>query len=156
MSGLSDSKTALLNTIPFTSAIIGMVIIGRYADRTGKRRQVVFFSSLVGALGLGICPLFHATPLVVASLSIAAVGIWGTLGPFWALPSLFLRGTAAAAGIALINSMGNFIGGFIGPNMMGYVKEHLHNYNLGLLIFSAGLLTCATLTTALPRDSQPT
>ncbi len=153
VSGFSDSKTALFNTIPFTCAVIGMVIIGRFADQSGDRRKVVMLSSLVGAIGLFLCPLIHSTPWVIASLSVAAIGIWSTLGPFWALPSTFLRGTAAAAGIALINSMGNFFGGFVGSNMMGHIRTHFNSYNIGLFISAGVLLIATAISFQMSRDT---
>ena len=71
-------------------------------------------------------------------LSIAAFGIWGTLGPFWAMPTAFLRGTAAAGGIAIVNSIGN-IGGFVGPFRIGWVRDATGSFDGGLLTL-AGVL----------------
>ena len=73
------------------------------------------------------------------TLSIAAFGIWGTLGPFWTLPPALLRGTAAAGGIALVNSIGN-LGGFVGPFVVGWVKDLTGGFTSGLLLLAAVLV----------------
>ena len=70
--------------------------------------------------------------VALTTLSIAAFGIWGTLGPFWAMPTALLRGTAAAGGIALVNSIGN-VGGFVGPYLMGWIREATGGFTAGLL-----------------------
>jgi MFS transporter, ACS family, tartrate transporter len=85
--------------------------------------------------------------LEMAALALAALGIYGTLGTFWALPTAFLSGTAAAAGIALINSFGN-LGGFVGPFVVGYLTDTTGSFYTGLLflatlVLAAGLLTLA-------------
>ena len=77
-------------------------------------------SALAGAPGFALAALVPTSlGLSLAALSLAAMGVWGTLGPFWALPTAFLTGRAAAGGVALVNSVAN-IGGFVGPTVMGY------------------------------------
>ena len=78
----------------------------------------------------------------MTTLSIAAFGIWGTLGPFWAMPTALLRGTAAAGGIALVNSIGN-VGGFVGPYLMGWVRDATGGFTAGLLTLAAILVVGA-------------
>lgn len=147
--GGSTRAAASLSAIVFLAAAIAMVFIGRVADRFGERRLVLAVSATVGAIGMAVAAWSRAPAPVIAGLSLAAVGIWGTLGPFWAMPAQFLRGAAAAAGIALINSLGNLGGGFIGPNLMGHLKESTKTYSLGLYVNGGVLLMAALLTLAL-------
>ena len=91
----------------------------------------------------------------IALIGVAAIGIYGVKGPFWPMPSLFLTGTAAAGGIGLINSIGN-LGGFVGPYMMGRVKELTGSYSVALYTLAA-LSTAALLVLllALPKQLEP-
>jgi ACS family tartrate transporter-like MFS transporter len=89
-------------------------------------------------------------PAVVA-LSVAAVGDYSTRGPFWALPGKFLTGSAAAAGIALINAMGA-VGGFIGPYAVGYLKDVTGNFASALYLLAGILFIGAILTMVLRRS----
>ena len=89
----------------------------------------------------------HNPLLALAALSLGAAGIWGTMGPFWSMPSEYLGGTAAAAAIALINSVGN-LGGFVGPYLVGIVRQMSHSFGGGLaamalMLFAAGCLALA-------------
>jgi ACS family tartrate transporter-like MFS transporter len=133
-----------------------MVLIGRHSDRTGERRWHVAICAAVGAAGLAACALTSNPVVALILLCISAAGIWGTLGPFWALPPAFLGGTAAAAGIALINSLGNLGGGFIGPNVMGPLKDHYQSYKPGLVVSAAVLLAGGCLTLAMRTQSHVT
>ncbi len=148
---LSSATVVLLSAIPYVVAAIGMVIIGLHSDRTGERRRHVAVPALIGAAGFVLTVLASSTVFgSLATLSIAAFGIWGTLGPFWTLPPAFLRGTAAAGGIALINSIGN-LGGFVGPYLVGYVREATGSFEWGLLALAAALVTGALIALSL-RD----
>ncbi len=133
-----------LSALPFVAAIVGMVGISIVADRTGKRREVLICSATTGVIGLILASYTQTTVLTVAALSLAAVGIFGSLSPFWTLPSSFLAGSAAAAGIAFINSWGNLGGGYLGNEVMGQLKKYYTGrverpYMYGLLIDAAVL-----------------
>src|ERR1019366_5924482 len=93
----------------------------------------------------------HSATASLVALSIGAIGIWGAMGPFWAMASGFLSGTAAAAGIALINSVGN-LGGFLGPYIVGMIRDRTHNFSGGVLALALFLVICAAL--ALLHDRQ--
>jgi len=154
---LSQGSTApvgLLSAIPFFAAAVTMSLVGWWADHTGRRRTTVVVMALVGACGYATAAVASGTGMMILGLAIAAAGIWSTLGPFWALPSRFLRGTAAAAGIGMINSVGNLIGGFIGPNMMGQIKERYGNYDAGLWVSAGVSITAALVAGLLVRDRQ--
>ena len=140
--GHNDKTYTLLSAIPYAVAAIGMVIIARSSDRTGDRRwhaAFCLFGSAIGAAGAAASASLHQPALTLASFSLVALGIWGAIGPFWAMPGAFLAGTGAAGGIALINSVGN-LGGFLGPYIFGYVKQHTGSFTAALWIL-AGLLT---------------
>jgi sugar phosphate permease len=137
-------RVGLLSAVPFAAAIAGMVVISIIADRTGKRRGVMICSATAGVAGLVLAAYTQTTATTVAALSLAAVGVFGSLSPFWTLPSAFLTGTAAAAAIAFINSWGNLAGGFIGNLAMGALKDHYTGkverpYMYGLLVDAAVL-----------------
>jgi ACS family tartrate transporter-like MFS transporter len=86
-----------------------------------------------------------ANPLLaLLSFSIAAAGIWGGLGPFWALPTTYLAGTAAAGGIALINSIGN-LGGFLGPALVGRIVQKTGSYSIAMLTISGSLVATVVI-----------
>jgi hypothetical protein len=98
-----------------------MVLIGIHSDRTGERRWHVALSALLAAIGWSIAAQGYSPWLVVVGLAVAQMGMMAMLPTFWALPTAFLTGTAAAGGIALINSVAN-LGGFFGPNIMSELK----------------------------------
>ncbi len=140
--GLSNVQVGWLTALPYLAAAVGMVVNGLHSDQTGERRRHVAFPALVGALGLvlGAQGLVLHTPwLALSALMLAALGMWATLGPFWALPTAFLSGTAAAGGIALINSVGN-LGGFVGPYLVGKFTSGAQGYAGGLYTLAGALL----------------
>ena len=136
---VTDKRVGQLSAIPFISAVIGMVIIGRIADRSGNRKATLICTALIGCAGLiGASQTTTSTDTIIA-ISIAAVGIFGSLAPFWTLPSNFLTGTAAAAGIALINSLGNLGGGFAGNALIGHLMKTYNTHKYGMMV-DAGVL----------------
>lgn len=119
--GLSNIETGFVAALPPLLGALVMVPWGWHADRTGERVWHVAIPCFVGAAGL-IAGSFALSPaLALAALSIGAMGVFAGLPNFWPLPAALLTGTAAAAGIALINSVAN-IGGFIGPTVIGWLK----------------------------------
>ena len=125
--------------IPFAFALVGMVLIGRHSDKTGERKGHVAACALVAAIGLVLAASFQASPaLLVLSFTICQIGQRAVQPTFWTIPPLFLGGSAAAAGIALINSIGN-LGGQLGPWLIGSLRDLTHGYAGGLLVL-AGLL----------------
>jgi ACS family tartrate transporter-like MFS transporter len=135
--------------IPFAFALVAMVLVGRHSDRTGERKWHVAGSALVAALGLVLAAAFRADPvLLVASLTICQMGQRSVQPTFWTLPPLFLGGTAAAAGIALINSIGN-LGGQLGPWVMGALRDQTKSHAGGLLLLAGFLVLQAALVVSL-------
>ena len=140
-SHLSNAGAALISAIPYLAASISMVLIANHSDKTKERHWHVAMPAFGGGLGLALSAYFlqHRQPVAAfLSLCLAAAGIWSTLGPFWSLPTAFLSGRAAAGGIALINSVGN-IGGFVGPYVVGFVKQATNSFTSGLLLLSSTL-----------------
>jgi ACS family tartrate transporter-like MFS transporter len=148
-----DFKVSLLSAVPPLCAAIWMVIHGRHSDRTGERRFHVAAACAMGAVGLTMAALLKSPALVVIGLCISVSGRWSAMGPFWALPTAILSGTAAAGGIAMINSIGN-LGGGAGPSIMGYLKKHTEGYATGMLILAACFVTGGILVLSL-KSKKP-
>lgn len=133
-----------ISAVPYLAAAVAMVLVGQHSDRTGERRWHVSISAFVGAMALLAGGYATSLPAVVAALSIALMSVSSMVGPFWVLPTKFLQGTAAAAGIALINSLGN-LGGFFGSYVIGAVRATTGSFRGGLLIAAATLALCGCL-----------
>jgi ACS family tartrate transporter-like MFS transporter len=150
---LSSATVVLLSAIPYVAAAIGMVIVGVHSDRTGERRWHIAGPMLIGAAGFVLTVMAPATATMsLLTLSIAAFGIWSTLGPLWTLPPAILRGTAAAGGIAIVNSVGN-LGGFVGPLAVGWVRDATGDFKYGLLMLAATLVIGAVVVLLMERPS---
>jgi MFS transporter, ACS family, tartrate transporter len=137
----SNFEVGVITAIPYAVAAVGMVLVGRSSDRTGERHLHLALPALAGALGFVAVTRAGSTGLLIAALSLTAFGVVGWLGPFWALPTAFLQEQGAAGGIALINSMGA-VGGFVGPYLIGYIKQRTGEFEPGLLLL-AGFLVAA-------------
>ncbi len=149
----SDFEIGLLSAIPFIGAACAMVFAGIASDRSGERRWHLAFCAAVGAIGLMLASMTHSPALSLGALSIAAAGIWGTFGPFWAMQGEFFSGTAAAGAIALVNSIGN-LGGFAGPYIVGMVKQRTHSFAGGMLVMAASIIAAGLIALALPAPAQ--
>lgn len=144
----------LVNAIPPIISVVAMVLWSRHSDRTGERTWHVAIACMTAAVGLVIAASTHNMIGLIAALTIVNVGISCSKPPLWSMPTLFLSGTAAATGIAAINSIGN-LGGFAGPVMIGWVKDQTGSY-AGGLYFVAGLLVLSTvLTLILSMTNKP-
>ena len=153
-SQLSDVRVGLLSAAPALVAAVAMVVWGAHSDRTGERHGHVAVPLAAGAVGFLATAAARDVPLLAtAALSLSAVGFTSSLGPFWALPTSFLRGTAAAGGIALINSLGN-AAGFAGPYLVGLVKDATGGYAGALIVFAVLMLGGAILALGL-RSAPP-
>ena len=150
--GLTSLQVGFLNAIPATLAVIGMVLWARHSDRTGERKWHVVGACLLASLGLVLAGLSSTVVAVLAALTLVNIGISSSKPPLWSMPTMFLSGSAAAAGIATINSIGN-LGGFVGPAMIGWIKEQTGSFNGGLY-FVAGLLVLSAVLTLVVARSQ--
>ncbi len=129
--GYSALTVGWLNALPSIAAVVGMVLWARHSDRTLERIWHVAIPCVLGCAGLMWAGYAHAALAVILALAIASFGVNGSKPPLWAMPSLFLSGASAAAGIALINSLGN-LGGFVGPLLIGWIKDRWGSYTGGL------------------------
>jgi MFS transporter, ACS family, tartrate transporter len=153
-SGYSGLRLAAITSLPFVGALVGMILIGRHSDRTGERKKHVAACAMLASIGLAMAAAFqNSVPMIVLSFMLSQVGQRSILGPFWSIPPLLLGGTAAAAGIALINSVGN-LGGWAGPHIMGWLRDTSPGYSTGLLVLSAGLIVEAVLALSLRLPSR--
>ena len=142
-SGQSDAIVGWINAVPYLFAGIVMIFVGRHSDRTGERRWPVAIAAITSAVGFALSAYFTNPYLALGALALAFAGIKSTIAPLWALATAFLTGSAAAGGIALINSVGN-LGGFFGPYFVGLIKDKTHS-NLAALLFLGASLFCMGL-----------
>nr|WP_315401495.1 MFS transporter [uncultured Duganella sp.] len=152
-SGVDDVFTiGLLTAIPYVVAAVAMVLAARHSDRSGERRWHAAVAALAGAAGLVVATLYSDnTVLAMAGLSVATAGILSTFPIFWSLPTAMLGGAAAAAGIALINSVGN-LAGFVSPYLVGAIKDATHSTASGIYLLAASLVAGAVLVLAAVRE----
>ena len=135
--GVSDNMTVgWLTMVPYICGGISLVVWGRISDRMNERRWNLLAACCVSTLGLVIAGLTMGSWWALVGMSIAAMGFYGSKGPFWAMPPMFLTGTAAAASLAWINCIGN-LGGFFGPWYVGVIKDLTGSYAGGLFGLAA-------------------
>ena len=127
----SNMTVGWLTMIPYICGAIAMVAWGRISDRMNERRWNLFLGCVLSTVGLVIAGMTMGTWGALVGMSIAAMGFYGSKGPFFAMPPMFLSGPALAAGIAWINSIGN-LGGFFGPSYVGLMKDLTGGYAGGL------------------------
>ena len=142
--GFSNMNIGWLTMIPYLCGAVSMVFCGWLSDRIGDRRWSLFWTCVISAAGLIIAGLGVGTMWALVGMTIAAIGFYGTKGPFWSIPSMWLTGTAAAAGFAWINSLGN-LGGFFGPSMVGWAKNLTGSFAGGLYALAACALASAVI-----------
>jgi ACS family tartrate transporter-like MFS transporter len=134
----SDFSIGLLSAIPYITAAVAMVVVGTHSDRSGERRWHAALPAFAGAIALtGAAYATSVGPSILA-ISVAVLGMFSMLGPFWAMPTGILSGAGAAAGIAVINAMGN-LGGFVGPYVIGVVHTSSGQFKGGLLLVGGAL-----------------
>ena len=136
----------VITAIPYGVAVIGMIILSHHSDKTGERRLHYVANVTAGAIGLVLSGVFASNPvLAIIFLSIGTLGIIGSMPLFWPLPSAFLAGTAAAAGIGIVNSVGN-LGGYVGPNIPIWAKLVSSDRSAALYLIAGILMIGALLT----------
>ena len=154
-SGVKDVfDVGMLTAIPYGVAAVVMIWAGRHSDRSGERIWHTCCAGLAGAIGLIAATVYSdSTALALAALSLATAGILSTFPLFWSLPTAMLGGAAAAAGIALINSVGN-LAGFVSPYLVGAIKDASGSTTAGMLVIAASLVAGAVLTVALGKTMK--
>lgn len=143
--GVTDVTTiGLISAIPYSAALVAMILVSRSADRHRERRWHVIMPALFAACGFLLCATMNGNAVLsVLGLTMVAMGVVSALPMFWALPTAFLGGAGAAAGIALINSTAN-LAGFVSPTVIGWLKVQTGSLSSGLYMV-AGTLTLAAL-----------
>lgn len=150
--GVTNLQTGFITALPYIFGTIAMVLWGLRSDRTGERKWHAAIPALVAAAGLAASAATGNPVLEMVALCVAAIGIFAALPCFWTLPTAFLSGTAAAGGIAFINSIGN-LAGFVGPYGVGYIKDATGSFSDGLLFIAAMPLVAFALILALGHNA---
>ncbi len=145
----------LLTAIPYTCALLCMMFAARHSDKTRERCWHIIVPNILAAIGFILCTQAGSnTPIAMLGLVLAVAGVITGLAMFWALPTAFLGGNAAAAGIALINCTGN-LGGFFSPSIIGFLKTYTGTLNSGLFLVAACLIASSVLILTLTRAHSP-
>jgi MFS family permease len=152
--GIPDPlEVGLIGAVPWAFAILAMTLMARSADRRHEYRWHTALSCVASAAGLMLSVAFHADALLaMTGLTIAAMGIMSALPIFWSNPTALLGGTAAAMGIAFINSVGN-LAGFAIPSLIGVIKDWTHSTDAGLHLLALLLVLGAVAMLILPRPA---
>ncbi len=151
--GFTTTATGFVTAIPYIVSAAGMLAWTRRSDRRGERVRHVAIPTVVAGLAL-IAASQAGTPfLTIAALSVAALGVFAALPTFWTLPTRLLTGTAAAGGIALINALGS-LGGFVGPSLMGWVRDATGRFGDGLAAVAVVLILAGALVLRIGRDTE--
>ena len=143
--GGSDFRTGLLTAAPYVIGTIGMIVWSQSSDKTRERKWHYIVACMLGAAGLAAAGALGSTYGALVAIAVATIGIYGSKPSFWPMPSEFLTGSAAAGGIALINSIGN-LGGFLGPYAVGWIKDSTGGFDAALY-FLAGMAVLSALIT---------
>lgn len=151
--GLTNWQTGLVSALPYIVGTAGMVWYGRHSDRTMERKGHAAIALAIAALGIGASALVDEPILKMVALSVGAFGVFAVLPVFWTFPTAFLSGAAAAAGIAVINSIGN-LAGFFGPFIMGWLRDATGDFAAGLLVIAACAVVAMVVVLLLRHDSE--
>ncbi|PWC39572.1 MFS transporter [Azospirillum sp. TSO35-2] len=154
--GVADTMTVgFLSAVPYVVAVVAMVLAGRQSDRNGERYGYSVGACLIAAAALAVTGgTLGNLPVSLAALTVATAATYVAYTVFWTIPAELLRGTAAAGGIALINSIG-LLGGFLSPTVIGAVRDATGSLQGGLDAIAAGLAFGGLLLLALRRRSRP-
>ncbi|WP_413993024.1 MFS transporter [Labrys okinawensis] len=148
---LSNVEIGFINALPYAVGAIGMILWSRHSDRVAERKwhTVIALGAIVA--GLALAAAAPTPALKMASLCIAGFGFFAVLPVFWTLPTTFLSGTGAAAGIAAVNSIGN-LGGYFGPQAFGWLRDTTHSDSAGLLFLACCAIVGAVIVLVLGHD----
>jgi sugar phosphate permease len=154
MSSASNFIVTLIAALPYSAALLALVLVGWSSDRTQERRWHTAGCMFVAGVGFFLSVVLQRSAVLeVAMFCVAGAGMYGYLGGFWALPTSFLTGTAAAASIGLINSLGN-LGGFAGPYVVGYINNRTGSFLGGLLYLSVSAVAAGGMIILLREAGQ--
>jgi MFS family permease len=152
-SGVSGNiNIGFISAIPYVCTFAAMIWLGRSSDRLRERRWHIIGPAVIAACGFAAVTVAPNATIAVIALSVAAAGCLSCAPLFWALPTAFLSGAGAAAGIAWINSVGN-LAGFLGPFMVGYLKGLTGNNSAGMYFLAAALIIGSVAVFSIPPKS---
>ena len=148
--GLSTVDIGYLSTVPYIAAVVGMMVWARIVDQSGKKVMHLMLACLLGAFGLAASTFSSGLTAELFGISVAVLAVSSACAIFWTIPTRFLTGVAAAGGLAFINSIGT-MGGFVGPYMVGAIRDSTGSFSAGIWAMSALLVLSAALTASLWR-----
>jgi len=151
--GLTNMQTGLVSAIPFAIGAAGMILYGRRSDRVKERRSHCGIALLCTAIGLVGAAMLDDPYLRLAALCFASFGAFAVLPVFWAMPTAFLSGAAAAAGVAYINSIAN-VASFVGPFVTGWIKDATGSFSGGLLVIATTQIIGAIAILCIEHDAS--
>ncbi len=156
--GVTNTQAGLLTAVPYVFGTIAIVVCGHLSDKVTDRYWTLVVTCGLATIGMVLAALLHDSLWVLAAFGVATTGFYGMKSPFWPLPSTFLTGSALAAGLALINSLGNFAG-YLGPIAVGWAKDATGSFQAGLYVL-AGAAFVSTVTALgcalwMPRGAAP-
>jgi ACS family tartrate transporter-like MFS transporter len=154
LSGLSNFATSLVAILPFLVTTIIMVVVGMHSDRHGERRWHVAVPAFTAGAALVCAAYGSKTALVVAAISLGLAGAESMVGPFWAMATSRMEGLSAAAGIAVINSLAN-LGGYFGPDIIGFFRTGGGGFRGGLLAIAATVAMSGAVALWVGRQAGP-
>ena len=154
LSPADASRIATYATVPYIAAAIFTVAIGYSSDRTGERRWHIAGCMILSAIGFGWAGATHSFVAALIGFTLAAIGYWSIMGPFWTLPTSMLGGRAAAGGVAIIMMISG-AGGFVGPYLTGRLRDLTHSFSGGLYTIAALALVAAAMCGLLPGRAKP-
>ena len=140
-------------TVPYLLAAIFTVVIGWSSDRWNERSGHLAACMVLAAVGFAWAAVAGNVAVALCAFSLAAMGLWSTMGPFWALMTRTVAGSAAAAGVAMITTLGGF-GGFVGPYLTGRLRDATHSFAHGLYAI-AGLALVGAFVSLTTRRLSP-
>ena len=138
LGNFSNAQTGLVTMVPYICGAISMFLWGRHSDRTRERVWHIATAALLSATGFIVASHTADVWLGTAAFAVGAIGLYGAMPVFWTLPTAMLTGATAAGGIALINSIGT-LSGYIGPVLMGRLKDATGGYSAGLVLVAASV-----------------
>jgi len=150
--GASNLMVGLISGAISVLVVAAMALNNAHSDRTGERLLHVSIPLGIMACGFGACAVLGHSPLAVVLLALVPIGMGAAYGPFWSMPSSFLAGKAAAAGIAMVATLAN-AAGFFGPTLVGTLKGQTGEYTAGLFILGGAASLAALLTLPLRRGA---
>lgn len=152
LSGWSPALVGIAIAFPMGAALIAQIFVGHSSSRTGEIRWHIAICMFLGAFGLICAPFVTGSIASLLLICITAIGVYAAMGTWWSVPTTFLSGAAAAGATALINSVAN-LGGYIGPFMLGVIKQNTGSTDLGYYVLGGMLVVAGLVMLTLPKKT---